>query len=225
MIIDIGCCILSRENVKGDIMKNKNTSKNLTKSIILTSLGLIIFTVRFPGSQDTILLKIIHTIQGLVSPHYSTIVLVFILGVCALTLDVKLFRPSSLGRSQFIRKNFNVSAIQVFFRLTALAFTIVFIFLDSPVFDFLNKASGEIIIMSGSMLVFITVANLFLPLLSDFGLAEFLEVFLDRFIKPVFKVPGNSIINIFTAFFIGSTMGMYLTGSQYERGFFPDGKP
>ncbi|SHI59356.1 nucleoside recognition GATE domain-containing membrane protein YjiH [Dethiosulfatibacter aminovorans DSM 17477] len=201
-------------------MEKKNAQKNLTKSISLTVLGLIIFTMRFPGSQDTILLKIIHTIQGWLSPHYSTIVLIFMLGVCALTLDVKLFRPSSIGRSQFIRKNFNVSNFQVLFRLTALAFTIVFIFLDSPAFGFLNIASGEIIIMSGSMLVFITVANLFLPLLSDFGLAEFLGVLLDRFIKPVFKVPGNSIINIFTAFFIGSTMGMYLTGAQYEKKLF-----
>lgn len=142
-------------------MENKNTSSNLAKSIFLTALGLIIFTVRFPGSQDTILLKTIHTIQSVLSQYYSMIVLVFMLGVCTLTLEVKLFKPSSLGRSPFIRKNFNVSNVQVFFRLTALVFTVFFIFFKSPAFDFLNSASGEIILMCGSMLVFITVANLF----------------------------------------------------------------
>ncbi len=201
-------------------MEKKNTSRNLVKSIFLTAIGLIIFTVKFPGSQDTILLKTIHAIQGVLSQYYSMIVLVFMLGVCTLTLEVKLLKPSSLGRSTFIRKNFNVSIVQVFFRLTALVFTVFFMFFKSPALDFLNSASGEIILMCGSMLVFITVANLFLPLLSDFGLAEFLEVLLDRFIKPVFKVPGNALINIFTAFFIGSTMGMYLTGIQYEKGLF-----
>jgi nucleoside recognition membrane protein YjiH len=201
-------------------MRKKSTSNNLMKSIFFTVLGLIIFTVRFPASKDTILLKIIHTVQGVMSPYYSMIVLIFTAGVCALTLEVKLFKPSYLGRSQFIRKNFNTSNIQLFFRLTALVFTVAFIFLESPVFVFLNNASGEIILMCGSMLVFITVANLFLPLLSEYGLAEFLEILLDKYIKPVFKVPGNALINIFTAFFIGSTMGMYLTGTQYEKGLF-----
>jgi nucleoside recognition membrane protein YjiH len=201
-------------------MLNTRVSKNLLKSIILTVLGLTIFTIKFPGSSDTILLKIIHTIQGMLSPYYSLIVLVFMLAVCALTLEVKLFKPSSLGRSQFIRKNFNVSPIQVFFRLISLLFIVSFVFSKSPTFEFLNSASGEIILMCGSMLVFITAANLFLPLLSDFGLAEFLEVLLDRFTKPIFKVPGNSLVNIFTSFFIGSTMGMYLTGLQYEKKLF-----
>jgi nucleoside recognition membrane protein YjiH len=201
-------------------MENKNTSKNLMKSIILTLLGFVIFAIKFPGSSDTILLKIIHTIQGVLSPYYSIIILVFMIVVCALTLEVKLFKPSSLGRSPFIRKNFNVSNIQVFFRLTSLLFIVVFIFFKSPTFDFFNSASSEIILMCASLLIFVTVANIFLPLLSDFGLAEFFEVMLDRFIKPVFKVPGNSLVNIFTSFFIGSSIGIYLTGTQYEKKLF-----
>jgi nucleoside recognition membrane protein YjiH len=74
--------------------------------------------------------------------------------------------------------------------------------------------------MTGSIIIFITIANFFLPLLSEYGLAEFLEVLLDKVIKPVFKVPGNAMVNLVTSFFVGSTMSMYLTGMQYEKGIF-----
>ncbi|HAE42881.1 MAG TPA: hypothetical protein DCG34_08210 [Clostridiales bacterium] len=142
------------------------------------------------------------------------------LSVCILTIYVKFFKPKHLGKYQFIRKNFNVKALQIIFRFAALFFVVSYKFLNFDSLLKLNVSSAEIIEMTGSIIIFITIANFFLPLLSEYGLAEFLEVLLDKVIKPVFKVPGNAMVNLVTSFFVGSTMSMYLTGMQYEKGIF-----
>jgi nucleoside recognition membrane protein YjiH len=190
------------------------------KFYIFTALGLFVFIVRPPHSNDNILLMIIHAVQDIFQSYYSLITLSFMLSVCLLTIYVKLLKPKQLARYQFIRKNFNVKALQIIFRFAALFFVVSYKFLDFSSLLKLNASSAEIIEMTGSIIIFITIANFFLPLLSEYGLAEFLEVMLDKVIKPVFRVPGNAMVNLVTSFFVGSTMSMYLTGIQYEKGIY-----
>ena len=190
------------------------------KFYIFTGLGLFVFIVKPPQSNDNILLMIIHAVQDIFQSYYSHITLAFMLSVSLLTIYVKLFKPNHLAKYQFIRKNFNVKALQILFRFAALFFVISYKFLDLSILKKLNVASAEIIEMTGSIIIFIAIANFFLPLLSEYGLAEFLEVMLDKIIKPVFKVPGNAMVNLVTSFFVGSTMSMYLTGIQYEKGIY-----
>ncbi|MDP3385666.1 MAG: hypothetical protein Q8S24_00425 [Eubacteriales bacterium] len=190
------------------------------KFYIFTGLGLFVFIARPPHSNDNILLMIVHAVQNILKSYYSHITLAFMLTVCLLTIYVRFLKPKHLARYQFIRKNFNVKALQILFRFAALFFVISYKFLDFGSLLKLNIASAEIIEMTGSIIIFITIANFFLPLLSEYGLAEFLEVMLDKIIKPVFKVPGNAMVNLVTSFFVGSTMSMYLTGIQYEKGIY-----
>lgn len=196
----------------------KRTGK--VKFFVLTGLGLIVFIVRPPQSNDNILLMIIHAVQNILQSHYSLITLLFMLSICFMTIYVKYLKPKKLAKYQFIRKNFNVKALQIIFRFAALYFVVSYKFLNFDSLLKLNVSSAEIIEMTGSIIIFITIANFFLPLLSEYGLAEFLEVLLDKVIKPVFKVPGNAMVNLVTSFFVGSTMSMYLTGMQYEKGIF-----
>lgn len=196
----------------------KRTGK--VKFFVLTGLGLIVFIVRPPQSNDNILLMIIHAVQNILQSHYSLITLLFMLSICFMTIYVKYLKPKKLAKYQFIRKNFNVKALQIIFRFAALFFVVSYKFLNFDSLLKLNVSSAEIIEMTGSIIIFITIANFFLPLLSEYGLAEFLEVLLDKVIKPVFKVPGNAMVNLVTSFFVGSTMSMYLTGMQYEKGIF-----
>lgn len=190
------------------------------KFYIFTALGLFVFIVRPPHSDDNILLMIVHAVQDIFKSYYSHITFAFMLSVCILTIYVKFFKPKHLGKYQFIRKNFNVKALQILFRFSALFFVLSYKFLDFKGLLILNASSAEIIEMTGSIIIFITIANFFLPLLSEYGLAEFLEVMLDKVIKPVFKVPGNAMVNLVTSFFVGSSMSMYLTGIQYEKGIY-----
>ncbi len=194
--------------------------KSYHRFILFSGFGLLLFIVRLPNTNTTLLMTMIKAVQNLFSDHYSLIALLFMTIVCILTFWVKLFNPKCLDDYPFIKKNFNVNSLQIFFRLSALLIIISYRYVSFSHVAVLNAASAEIIDITGSTIIFISMATLFLPFLSDYGLAELLEVLFDRFLKPLFKVPGHGMVNIVTSFFIGSTMSMYLTGVQYEDGRF-----
>ena len=75
------------------------------------------------------------------------------------------------------------------------AFFVIVSYLFLP-FDIINTESDALVTMCANMVVFMIVAKLILPLLSDYGFSEMLEVYLRPVMKPLLKVPGLSLIHI-----------------------------
>ncbi|GAA0316012.1 YjiH family protein [Bacillus carboniphilus] len=63
-------------------------------------------------------------------------------------------------------------------------------------------------------------AGLFLPLLLDFGLLEFVGTLLIKVMRPVFKLPGRSSIDALASWVGDGTIGIVLTDKQYQDGFY-----
>jgi len=204
-------------------MKNINSinKKDLLKFIIISLSGLIIFTAKIiPGSDKTILLFIINGFQDLVSEYFAYITMIFTFFAAFFSIIVKFWKKSSISNYEFMKRNFNISYTQLFIRISAFSLSLLYVFRKTIPLETINQSSGELVEMCGSIIVFIIGANMFLPLLSDFGLAEFLEVLLTKIIKPLFKVPAYAVMSIITAFFVGSTMSMFLTGTHLEKGIY-----
>lgn len=64
------------------------------------------------------------------------------------------------------------------------------------------------------------VGGLFLPFLTDYGLVDLFSALFQRFAKPIFRVPGNSMVDCLSSWLGSSVCGAYLTISQYEKGFY-----
>ncbi|MFO7888695.1 MAG: hypothetical protein R6U59_10325 [Eubacteriales bacterium] len=204
-------------------MKNINSinKKDLLKFIIISLSGLVIFTAKIiPGSDKTILLFIINGFQDLVSEYFAYITMIFTFFAALFSIIVKFWKKSSISNYEFMKRNFNISYTQLFIRISAFSLSLLYVFRKTIPLETINQSSGELVEMCGSIIVFIIGANMFLPLLSDFGLAEFLEVILTKIIKPLFKVPAYAVMSIITAFFVGSTMSMFLTGTHLEKGIY-----
>ena len=63
-------------------------------------------------------------------------------------------------------------------------------------------------------------AGLFLPLLLNFGLLEFIGTLLSKIMRPVFNLPGRSAIDCIASWLGDGTIGVLLTSKQYEDGFY-----
>jgi len=59
-----------------------------------------------------------------------------------------------------------------------------------------------------------------LPLLTDFGLVDFLGVLLGPIMYRVFKVPGYATVDALTSFVGDGTIGIVLTDRQYQGGYY-----
>jgi len=72
---------------------------------------------------------------------------------------------------------------------------------------------------SNLMSIFI-ILGITIPLLTDFGLMEFLGILIRKVIRLVFTLPGRSSIDLMGSWFSSSAASVIITRDQYEKGFY-----
>lgn len=86
----------------------------------------------------------------------------------------------------------------------------------------LDKNTGGL--MAGdlipSLMVTFCVGVLLMPLLTSFGLVEFVGVLIAPFMRKIFKVPGYAAIDAIASFLGDGTIGIVVTDQQYQRGYY-----
>ena len=66
--------------------------------------------------------------------------------------------------------------------------------------------------------VLIPSSSLFLPLLVDYGLVEFVGVLVRSIMRPVFKLPGRAAVIMVSAFLGNFSVGHIAINDQYKQG-------
>ena len=69
-----------------------------------------------------------------------------------------------------------------------------------------------------SICISIPAASLFLPFLVDYGLVDFVGVFVRPIMRPVFKLPGRAAVIAVSAFLGSFSVGHIATNDQYKTG-------
>jgi len=120
------------------------------------------------------------------------------------------------------------------------------IFLSSPIF-FISKAVAVVIawmvflgigpewiigtwyggglmmgLISGStgLIAIFLVVGIAIPILTDFGLMEFLGTLIRKVVRFLFTLPGRSSIDLFGSWFSSSAAGVIITRDQHEKGYY-----
>ncbi len=70
--------------------------------------------------------------------------------------------------------------------------------------------------------VLFLVAGILLPLLLDFGLLEFVGAIFTKFMRPLFTLPGRSAVDCMTSWIGSGSLGVMLTATQYEEGYYSE---
>ena len=88
----------------------------------------------------------------------------------------------------------------------------------------LDPDTGGVMAGNGGLLttLYITffAGILALPLLTHFGAVEFIGTLSAKFVEKVFKVPGYSAVDAIASFVGDGTIGIILTDTQYQRGYY-----
>ncbi|PHV70009.1 hypothetical protein CS063_12750 [Sporanaerobium hydrogeniformans] len=211
--------------------------KNVLKFIIPSLIGVFLFICPLSiNGEVTIPIAIISSsLQNFLEP-----VMLYIIALLATisfmgSIYVKCFKPQKLSTYPFIQTLFNVSPLWFIVRL--LAFTFVMIILVNrstdlsqvPVVGGLFAAitsmdTGGLVLYNLLPILFsiFLFAGLFLPLLLNFGLLEFVGNLLIKVMRPVFNLPGRSAIDCIASWLGDGTIGVLLTSKQYEEGFYTE---
>lgn len=220
-------------------MKNKRKLKAAFLIPSLVGIFLFMIPVRYgPGgffdadADLTITVKIIaDAMKAFLGYGNVALLCAGILTVSAVMSLISLAKPRFIMESDLLRECFACAPLWVLIRIAGCIFVwITWLYNES--FKALPFSSPVIAAVSGSDqgalaydliigLVFVfLIASYLLPLLTDFGLLEYVGARLTKFMRPVFGVPGRAAVDCITSWIGDGTLGVMLTASQYEQGYY-----
>ncbi len=194
----------------------KLKKRGVAKFLVCTILGIVLFAVNIPALGKSAFSWFSSACEDFLAPAYPWILMAFVSVSLALTV-------LGLGENPFIRNNprfkrtFYKKKMQLVTLLVSLSVLVCYQFVPVP---FLNGQSEALVSMCGDMFVFLILAKMTLPLISDYGLSELLEVFLRPIMKPLLKVPGCAVVHMMASSFVSVTASTVMAGEQYQQGIY-----
>lgn len=73
---------------------------------------------------------------------------------------------------------------------------------------------------ASNLIAIFLVLGLAIPLLTDFGIMEFLGILIRKAVRFLFTLPGRSSIDLLGSWFSSSAASVIITRQQHERGFY-----
>jgi nucleoside recognition membrane protein YjiH len=206
------------------ITGNKQYSPaQLLKFAIPSLLGILLFLipVSFNGNVTIglgIMADWVLTTMGAIIPIFMTGVLV----VSALSsLIVKILPIKAVNNNSFLDSLLNVGIGWLILRIMGAAFAVITLTKYGPGVITSEFTGGVVLYdLIPVLTVWFLFASLFMPLLLEFGLMDFIGTLVRKVMHPLFKLPGRSSIDAMASWMGSGTVGVLLTTQQYESGYY-----
>ncbi|CAM3530068.1 YjiH family protein [Parendozoicomonas haliclonae] len=131
------------------------------------------------------------------------------------------FQPDWIRHNKLLRSLFDTSILWILFRLAGAVLGTMTLFGSGPEWVWGSETGGLVLFELVSVLfVFFFLAGLFLPFLLDYGLVELIGSLMHWFLKPLYRIPGNSGVDIIASLLGDGTVGTLITARQYESGYY-----
>jgi len=153
-------------------------------------------------------------------PYIITIIIVI---TAFFTIVTKVLKPKFIVKNNFLNSLFNVNNIWFIIRVLGGIFIICTMFQIGPKAIW-SENTGEMILSDLLPILFsvFLFAGLFLPLLLNFGLLEFVGSLLVKIMRPIFNLPGSAAIDCIASWLGDGTIGVLLTSKQYVDGYYTE---
>lgn len=209
-------------------MKESKGRRQLTwndylKFIIPSILGILLFMtpLTHEGEMTILVALLSNAFSNALGDLISVIVLIIITISALLTLIYRISKPNFIENSEFLKSIFDVSITWLIIRLLGAIIAYMTFFEIGPEIVWSADTGGLIFydLLAGLLGIFL-FAGLLLPLLTDFGLLEFVGTLLVKVMRPVFKIPGRSAIDCIASWVGDGTIGVVITDKQYQDGYY-----
>ena len=203
---------------------NKNPKLNFKfssfmKFIIPSLIGILLFMtpVKIDGNF-TIPIAFLSNLLVKTLGNILPLLAVIVISISAIgSIIIKIFRTEN----KILNSLFNVTPIWLIGRILGMIIAILSYLHIGPEFIWSDSTGGMVLFSLLPALISIFLfAGLFLPLLLNHGLLEFVGSILTKVMRPIFNLPGRSSIDCITSWLGDGTIGILLTGKQYEEGFY-----
>lgn len=190
--------------------KNAKSGANIAKFIILNAIGIFMFFITITiGETKSIPVDFVVTkIRSI--PYFELV-------YCSLIVAVGAVLP-------FIRKTWNkdkVTMVFSFLKLLAIPALILWLTKTGPARwfedDMLPFIYNKVVV---PVTCLVPVGAVFLAFLINYGLMEFIGVFMKPVMRPIWRTPGRSAVDAVASFVGSYSVGLLITNRVYKEGFY-----
>lgn len=192
---------------------------SLLKFIIPSLIGVLLFMTPFKiEGQFTIPIAFLSNKLVELFNDFLPLIVTILISISAIgSIVIKFYKTDN----KILNSLFNVTPIWMTGRIIGMILSILTYFKLAPEFIWSDSTGGMVLFSLLPLLVSVFFfAGLFLPLLLNHGLLEFVGALLTKVIRPIFKLPGRSSIDCITSWLGDGTIGILLTSKQFEDGFY-----
>lgn len=155
-------------------------------------------------------------------PIYQLVMLCIAIS-CFLALAYRIAKPAFIENSPLLREVSDISGFWLVARFTGLVLGLMTAFKAGPELIWSGDTGGLILhdLICGLFTIFL-IAGFILPFLTEFGLLEYVGVFMTGVMRPLFNLPGRSAVDCVASWIGDGTIGVTLTNKQYEDGYYTE---
>ncbi|MTI96588.1 MAG: YjiH family protein [Firmicutes bacterium] len=192
-------------------------SSGLIKTMLCTAAGIFVFFVplNIPGHEGSILFS---TILNVLIDSLGVSWLYFLCVVMVLNSAGFFYGKYLAKENSFLYKYFaRDKTVHGIIYLVGAIYTVMFAAGVGPEWIIGPNTGGvviEAIVMQTAWILIL--GGMFVPLLLNFGGIDFFGSLLQPFMRPVFKVPGQSAIDATASFVSSSSIAVYITSKLYK---------
>lgn len=193
------------------------------KFIVPSLIGALLFLcpISYQGEVTIgvgILASFLLSTFGAVIPAF----ILFLLGFSAIgSIAATILKPAFVQNSPFLRTTFINGPFGLAVRVIGFAFGIMAFYEIGPEAISSSDTGGVVLYnLAPVLLTWFLFAGILLPLLVEFGLMEFVGALLNKFMRPVFTLPGRSSIDAMASWMGAAPVGVLVTMKQYDEGYY-----
>ena len=144
-----------------------------------------------------------------------------IISLCG-TILAYVVRPKFLTENEKVKEIFFTSPLYAITRLLAFAIMtmVIFDFGPAAIIDRWDGGGLMVFELITSLTTIFLLLAFAIPILTDFGLMEFIGILIKRFVNALFRLPGRAAVDLAASWFGSSAVAVIVTRNQHEKGFY-----
>lgn len=202
---------------------NEVRIKRFLRFLIPSLLGIALFLtpVSYDDKQTIVVGLLSNKLMSALGEWLPLIITVTFVLSGVISFIVSVLRPRFFASSALIQEVFNTTPIWLILRILGGVLCSMTYFQIGPEW-IIGPDTGKVayVDIAGIIFCIIFVANILLPLLTDFGFFEFIGTLISRVFQVIFGLPGRASLDALTSWVGDSSIGTILTIRQYESGHY-----
>ncbi len=197
------------------------TPAQLARFIIPTLLGVLLFLtpISVDGRLTVMIAFLIDYINDVIKPMMVPVTVAIAVIPTLITILVSSTRLKN-NPNRFVQL-FNPGLGWTILRVLGAILMLMVYFQIGPEWVWHHNTGGVMLYDVGPVVLAIyLVSSILLPLLTDYGLMDFIGTLVSRVFSKVFSLPGRASVDSLASWLSASAVGIILTTQQYRQGFY-----